>query len=230
MADPIVTGRAVRVPTTHPRESAGTPKVISDARLRFDIKQAGAPSELEQRLSEALMKVQDRADRAYNAIQAAIAALPNDTDADASRAVLELLKSNSASLSSELFDVAGMVLLAAQGSAANVAGESKPDNIAERFPEGIDLEDEGFRLDRLFALLAWIERARALTSNLEFLSVNYPEFQAAAHRHNLRCSDAMWDDDESDALRFLISDATLKGRRITEAGKALEQQKGARHA
>jgi hypothetical protein len=115
-ASSILAGTATRAPAPTPRNSAEAPKLIEEARKRFDVRMTGAPSELERRLAVALLKLQDRADTACNAVRAAIQALPNDTDADASRGVLELLESNSVSLSNEMFDVAGMALLAAQGT------------------------------------------------------------------------------------------------------------------
>jgi hypothetical protein len=221
---------ALCAPATDPRKSAGTPKVISDARLRFDIKKAGAPSELEQRLSEALLKVQDRADRACDAIQAAIAALPNDTDADASRAVLELLESNSASLSSEVFDVAGMVLVAAQACAASGLGESKVDNAGKLRGLASDFEIGEIRLDGAFALMCWVERARATLDRMSDIMKVSPELARLVRECDISM-DADWSEAASNGLIDLMSEASGTASHLFADGAAFARAaaKGAHH-
>lgn len=220
MATNTLAGGAACAPASSPRESAAVPKVITDARQRFDVRTAGAPSELERRLATALMRLQDRADTACSAVQAAILALPNDTDADASRGVLELLEGNSVSLCNEMFDVAGMVLVAAQGCSASGADVGEPSTATKLRIIAADLTCGEVRLAGLFSLMCWVERARATLDRMSDTMKLSPEFAATVREHGIP-TDADWTDEASNGLVQLMSEASAITTQLSADGAKL---------
>lgn len=92
------------------------PILVREARERFadfiDEVAGLKGSDVEFQLSRTLLRLQDRANRASDGIEAAIRVLPNDTDADEARAVLELLGENARELSNDVTSTAALALFA----------------------------------------------------------------------------------------------------------------------
>ena len=57
----------------------------------------------------------------------------------------------------------------------------------------------------LATLMQWVESARHLVSQFEYLSVHSKEFQAICKHHEIPVYKASWDEEHSDALARLFS-------------------------
>lgn len=169
MATRSIQAGAPRAPATHPRESAGTPKVIADARERFAdaaeeaaalLKKSGQDATGE--LFQTLVRLSDAAARSQTAIRAAIKMLPNNSDADSSLAVMELADGAGLEMCRDAWSAAGLAMVVLGGDTAAKAEVPRIGAVAAK-ARAMALNHAPSKL------LAGAEACRAMLASIEAL-------------------------------------------------------------